>query len=48
VPHAEAAVLLFADSETSEGMGRIPLLDEYRGHPSVRDLMVEGRQVVTF
>lgn len=26
----------------------IPLLDEYRGHPSVRDLMVEGRQVVTF
>ncbi len=26
----------------------IPLLDEYRGHPSVRDLMLEGRQVVTF
>ncbi len=26
----------------------IPLLDEYRGHPSVRDLMADGRQVVTF
>ena len=26
----------------------IPLLDDYRGHPSVRDLMAEGRQVVTF
>ncbi len=26
----------------------IPLLDEYRGHPSLRDLMLEGRQVVTF
>ena len=26
----------------------IPLLDDYKGHPSVRDLMVEGRQVVTF
>lgn len=26
----------------------IPFLDDYKGHPSVRDLMVEGRQVVTF
>ena len=26
----------------------IPLLDEYKGHPSVRDLMTDGRQVVTF
>ena len=26
----------------------IPLLDDYKGHPSVRDLMAEGRQVVTF
>lgn len=26
----------------------IPLLDDYKGHPSVRDLMVEGRHVVTF
>ncbi len=26
----------------------IPLLDEFNGHPSVRDLMAEGRQVVTF
>jgi hypothetical protein len=26
----------------------IPLLDDYQGHPSVRDLMVEGRQVITF
>ncbi len=26
----------------------IPLLDEYKGHPSVRDLMADGRQVITF
>ena len=25
-----------------------PLLDEYHGHPRVRDLMLAGRQVVTF
>ncbi len=26
----------------------IMLLDEYKGHPSVRDLMADGRQIVTF
>ena len=26
----------------------IPLVDEYQGHPSVRDLMVKGYRVVTF
>ncbi len=26
----------------------IPLLDEYKGHPSIRNLMADGYQIVTF
>lgn len=36
--------------EAEEGVRRanVPLLDEYKGHPSMRRLLEEGRQVLTF
>ena len=46
---AKATVLVFSDMEGREGMARgLTLLAEYDQHPSVRRLLTEGRDVITF
>jgi len=83
----KAAIILFADTDRPEGMGRmanalttarefkeagdavagacvycsraygvkdqieaadVPLLDDFRGHPSLRSLVADGHQIITF
>jgi len=36
------------DAEEGVRSAEVPFLDEYKGHPSMRRLLQEGREVLTF
>ncbi len=36
------------DAKQSLHLAKVPLLDDYHGHPSIRTLLADGYQVLTF